>query len=192
MFWGCFMPSVQVNAKSNNVPTFLPLADAVRKFGLPQKVLTEQIRAGEIEAVKLPNGELLVADKLNSGYQNKTKEQIITEKYSHLRGRIISASGASRKYSEIHGTIITPQLFARWANVGYITVTGRGYRLQLDEADVAYCADIYAQKVEEYGTNRLFGVKIFDEDGNPYQLKYPDIAKDRREERQLARQNRNE
>ncbi len=185
------MPSVQVSIKSNNVPTFLPLADAARKFGLPKKVLTEHIQAGKIEAVKLPTGELLVADKLDNGYQHKTKEQIIAEKYSHLRGRIISASGASRKYSEIHGTIITPQLFARWANVGYIEATGgggRGLRLKLDEADVAYCADIYAQKVTEYGTNRLFGVKIFDEDGNPHQLKYPDIAKDRREERQLARQ----
>ncbi len=57
MFWGCFMPGVQVNAKSNNVPTFIPLVDAVRKFGLPQKVLTEQIQAGEIEAVKLPTGD---------------------------------------------------------------------------------------------------------------------------------------
>jgi hypothetical protein len=68
---------------------------------------------------------------------------------------------------------------------------GRGLRLKLDEADVAYCADIYTQKVAEYGTNRLFGVKIFDEDGNPYQLKYPDIARDRREERQLAREAEN-
>jgi len=182
------MPSVQVNAKSNNVPTFLPLADAVRKFGLPQKVLTEQIRAGEIEAVKLPNGELLVADKLNSGYQNKTKEQIIAEKYSHLRGRIISASGGSRKYSEIHGVVITPQILARWAHAGYISIIGRGYRLKLDEADVAYCADIYAQKVQEYGTDRMVGVRIFDPDGNPYQLKYPEVARMLREERQLARE----
>jgi len=185
------MPSVQVNAKSNNVPTFIPLADAVRKFGLPQKVLTEQIQAGEIEAVKLPNGELLVADKLNSGYQNKTKEQIIAEKYSHLRGKVISAAAASRKYSEIHGVVILARLFSRWASAGYIKSIGgggRGLRLKLDEADVAYCADIYSQKVAEYGTNRLFGVTIFDENGNPYQLKYPDIAKDRREERQLAKQ----
>ncbi len=84
------MPSVQVSVKSSNVPTFISLADAARKFGLPKKVLTEQIQAGKIEAVKLPTGELLVADKLN-GYQNKTKDQIIAEKYSHLHGRIVSA-----------------------------------------------------------------------------------------------------
>ncbi len=181
------MPSAQIT-QSSNVPTFLPLDDAARKFGLPKKVLTEQIQAGKIEAVKLPTGELLVADKLNNSYQHKTKDQIIAEKYSHLRGRIISASGGSRKYSEIHGVIITPQILARWANAGYISIIGRGYRLELDEADVAYCADIYAQKAQEYGTDRMVGVRIFDPGGNPYQLKYPEVARMLREERQLARE----
>jgi hypothetical protein len=111
------MPSVQIT-QSSNVPTFIPLSDAVRKFGLPRKVLTEQIQAGKIEAVKLPTGDLLVADKLDNGYQNKTKEQIVAEKYSHLRGRIISASSASRKYSEIHGVLISSQLFGRWVAGG--------------------------------------------------------------------------
>jgi len=184
------MPGVQVSVKSNNIPTFISLSDAARKFGLPKKVLTEQIQAGKIEAVKLPTGELLVADKLN-GYQNKTKDQIIAEKYSHLCGKVISASAASRKYSEIHGIAITPQHFSQWAAAGHIAVSGgggRGKRLKLDEADVAYCADIYTQKAQEYGASRMSGVKIFDSNSDPYQLKYPDIARDRRIERHLARQ----
>jgi hypothetical protein len=184
------MPGVQVSVKSNNVPTFISLADASRKFGLPKKVLTEQIQAGKIEAVRLATGELLVADKLK-GYQHKTKDQIIAEKYSHLRGKVISASGASRKYSTIHEVAITPQHFSQWAAAGHIAVSGgggKGNPLQLDEADVAYCADIYAQKVEEYGSNRMVGVRIFDLDGNPYLLKYPEVAKKLRNERHLAKQ----
>jgi hypothetical protein len=182
------MPSVQqISIKSNNIPTFLPLADAARKFGLPKKVLTEQIQAGKIEAVKLPTGELLVADKHNNGYQNKTKEQIITEKYGHLRDKIISASAASRKYSEIYGIMITPQHFSQWAAAGHITVKGRGYRLKLDEADVAYCADIFAQKYKEYD-GLMVGVRIFDKYSNPYKLKYPEVAKQMREERRLSRE----
>ncbi len=184
------MPGVQVSVKSSNVPTFIPLADAARKFGLPKKVLTEQIQAGKIEAVRLPTGELLVADKLND-YQHKTKDQIIAEKYNHLRGKVISASAASRKYSGIYGVVITPQHFSQWAAAGHIAVSGgggKGKRLKLDESDVAYCADIYTQKAQEYGTNGMSGVKIFDSNGDPYQLKYPDIARDRRIERHLAKQ----
>jgi hypothetical protein len=66
-------------------------------------------------------------------------------------------------------------------------VLERGYRLQLDEADVAYCAEIFAQKYKEYN-GRMSGVRIFDDESNPYQLKYPEVAEQLREERRLARQ----
>lgn len=50
----------------------------------------------------------------------------------------------------------------------------------MDAADVAYCAYVYGQKKAEYG-GRVAGVKLFDEEGNPYEVKYPDLSARRRE-----------
>jgi len=49
----------------------------------------------------------------------------------------------------------------------------------MDEAEVAYCAYVYRQKEAEYG-GRIVGGRIFDKDGNPYQLSYPEMAVRRR------------
>lgn len=164
--------SQQTVALELNVPTYLPLSDAAQKFELSENVLTQLIQAGKIEAVQLPSGELLVA--ADNG-QYITKEEIISEEFAHLTEQTISASDASRKYSEKYGVTISHVLFSRWAKAGYIEVKERGYRLKLNEADVAYCAKIYAEKYEAYN-GQMTGVTIFDEDGNPYRLKYPEIA----------------
>jgi hypothetical protein len=172
--------------RNKNIPTYLPLAEAAEKFGLSEKVLTQMIQAGKIEAVQLPSGELFVAAENNgNGHGPKTKDEIIAEKFAQLRGRKISASEASRKYSKEHGILISNELFSRWSRLGYIKREDTGYRLQLDEADVAYCASIYAGKYVQYN-GQLQGVNIFDKDGNPYQIKHEDIA----EQKRVARRER--
>lgn len=173
----------QVSNLTLNIPTYLPLPDAALKFGLSEKVLTQLIRAGKIEAAKLPSGELLVA---TDNGQYKTKEEIIAEEFSHLCDQTISTSEASRKYSKVYGIPIPQPNFSYWTKAGHIEVKSRGYRLQLNEADVAYCAKIYAEKYKEYG-GQLQGVHIFDEDGNPYQLKYREVAKKMRSERRQSK-----
>ena len=175
------------NGKSSNlnqrVPTYIPLADAIQKYGISEEALTQLIEAGKIEAVQLPSGELLVAAE-NGKY--KTKEEIITEEFSELQGQVISASEASRKYSKVYGVNIPQPNFSRWADAGYINVRERGYRLQLDEADVAYCAKVYAEKYKQYD-GRMKGVPIFNEHGNPYQLKYEELAEQKRVDRRRKR-----
>lgn len=166
------------------VPTFIPLSEAADKYNLSKNVLTQLILTGKIEAVRLPSGELLVAAEKN-GHEIRTKNELITKKFSHLRGQKISASEASRKYSEQHGTPIPYQNFSRWAKAGYIEIKNQGYRLQLDEADVAYCAEIYAEKYREYN-GQMRGVTIFDENGNPYQIKYQEVAEQKRSKRRNA------
>ena len=81
---------------------------------------------------------------------------------------------------------ISPQIFSSWAKSGQITVRGRGYRLELDEAEVAYCAKIYAEKYHEY-QGQLQGVRVFDENGDPYQLKYREVAEQMRTERRARK-----
>jgi hypothetical protein len=169
-----------------HIPTYLPLDQAARHYGLSKKVLTQEIQAGKIQAVQLPSGDLLVAAENNSqDYQ--PKEEIIAREFAHLRGNPISASEASRKYSEIYNVPISHQIFSRWAAGGYITVKKRGYRLQLDEADVAYCAKIYAEKYDEY-EGQMMGVRIFDEAGNPYQVKWREVAEQLRAERRAKKE----
>jgi hypothetical protein len=168
--------------------TYLTVEEAARKYGVKKKVLTQLIADGMVQTRETSTGDLLVVAENNGNNQeSQTKEEIIAEKFAHLREQPISASEASRKYSEVHGVPISHVLFGRWAKAGYITVIERGYRLQMDEADVAYCAEIFAQKYQEYG-GTMSGVRIFDEDGNPYQLKYPEVAEQLRIERRLARQ----
>ena len=94
------------------VPTFIPLADAVRKYDLTEEVLTRLIRDGRIDGAQLPSGDLLVSDDgLNEA---KTKEQIIEEKFEILRGQRISIYDAAKKYKLSHSTL------RGWIKAGYI------------------------------------------------------------------------
>jgi hypothetical protein len=158
-----------------NIPTYLPLADAAKKFGMSRKVLTQMIQTGKIEAVQLPSGELLVAAEDN-GSKPVSKQEIIAEKFSNLSGQTINAYAAQKEYG------IRYQNFIKWARSGYIEIIREeeGRLVEMDAADVAYCAHVYNQKKVEYGGN-IAGVRIFDDDGNPYQLKYPDLSARRRE-----------
>ena len=67
---------------------------------------------------------------------------------------------------------ILQQCFSRWAKAGHILSKYVGSRLQMNEAEMAYCAEVYAQKYKDYG-GRMSEVRIFDKNGNPYTLKYP-------------------
>ena len=156
-----------------HIPTYIPLDQAARHYGLPKKVLTQEIQAGKIQAVQLPSGDLLVAAE-NNGQDYQTKEEIIAQKFTHLKGQTINAYQAQQDYG------IHPSTFIRWARAGYIEIIREKERLiEMDAADVAYCAYVYEQKKEEYG-GKTSGVRIFDKNGNPYQVKYPDLAAQRR------------
>ena len=128
------------------------------------EALTQLIQNGRIEAAKLPSGEIVVSE---TSYQ--TKEQIIEEKFKHLKGEKIGVYAASKKYNIAHPNLV------RWAQAGYIYRDGK----YLDEADVAYCTFVYKKKKEEYG-GKIAGANIFDQDGNPYQIKHPNLSLKRR------------
>ena len=151
------------------VPTFIPLAEAVRKYNLTEEVLTRLIRDGRIEAAQLPSGELLVSDE---GLHEKTKEQIIEDKYGHLKGKPITISDAMDKYR-----IPQDSTIRRWITKGYIEVVDDGYPMRVDEAEVAYCTSIYHQR-QAVGIRS--GAPLLNEDGTPYQLKRPELSQQRR------------
>lgn len=157
-----------------NVPTYLPLTEAAEKHNVSENVLTQMIQAGKIGAVQLPSGEVLVSAE-NNNQKPRAKEEIIAEKFAYLRGQTINAYMAQKKYD------IRYQNFIKWARSGYIQIINEeeGRLIEMDAADVAYCAYIYNEKKKEYNGN-IAGVRIFDKSGNPYKLKYPDLSAKRR------------
>jgi hypothetical protein len=164
---------VSTSARPNpNIPTFLPLADAAKKLGMSRKLLTQMAETGKIEAVQLPSGELLVSAE-NGQY--KTKEEVIAEKYNHLQESWITVTEAAKEYKVLGRTI------REWIAAKYIEVNKNVYPMEVNQADVAYCADIY------HARKGISGVPLLDENGLPYELKHPELAEYRQRKRQRQR-----
>jgi len=156
-----------------DLPVYLPLPDAARKFNISLKMLTRLVQDGKIEAVQLSSGEVAVSEQ-----SLKTKEQIIAEKYAYLVGQAITISEATRKYKVPDGTLRV------WINRGYVhTVNRDSYPMQIDEAETAYCAQIYHER-RARGTHS--GAPLLDEAGRPYELKRPELADYRRRKKQAT------
>jgi len=164
-------------ANGNTVPTYLPLSQAARKYNISENVLTRMIRDGRIDAAQLPSGELLVSDDgLN---QTKTKEQIIGERFAHLQGKLITISEASDKYSVPRKTIEAWVYRNRYICIADDT----SYPKRIDEAEVAYCAEVYHTR-QHQGISH--GIPLLDEDGLPILgLKRPELSDYRRKKRRI-------
>lgn len=162
---------------------YIPLQAAAKKYGVDEQVLTQLISAGMIDTRTGAGGTLVAVKKNGNSVKNETvkrtdepqtKEEIIAAKFSNLIGQPISAHGAQKKYG------VHYQNFINWTRAGVITVLGASKNpLQLDSADVAYCVFIYESKKKEYGGN-IAGVRLFEDNGNPYQVKHPALAMKRR------------
>lgn len=70
--------------KKNNLPTFISLAEAAQRTGLPESRLRELIDNGKLQAIITPTQEVYVAE--NELVKAKTKNQLIAEKFPHLQG----------------------------------------------------------------------------------------------------------
>lgn len=149
------------------LPTFLPLSEAARKYGLDEARLRALIEKGRIRAGILPGtDEVLVSEE--EVRQRAEKEQspgIRKEElpeyrqHAHLRGQAIWICEAARKYNLLAPTIL------KWIRLGVINRIGvEGNKVLIDEADVAYCAEIY----KKFGRQ---GRKTFDKNGLPYKPK---------------------
>lgn len=135
------------------------------------RVLSNSKPGDKFEVERLETGGFRVVQL------NVTKNEIIRREFSHLQGQGISLSDASRRYGVKQPTI------TRWIQAGHIKVlVDEGYRIMIDESEAAYCAKIYQEKLKSHGGN-LRGVTLFDNNGNPYQMKHPDLAERKRQSR---------
>ncbi len=145
------------------LPVLIPLSEAARKYGLDETRLRQLIEEGKIRAGVIA-GEMFVNE-------DEVREQTITrkedlpeyKKHEHLKGVPIGFTEASEKYG------IYLSSLQRWYKKGIIAEIRRertigGEKIYLDEADVAYCAEVYRVRGGQ-------GRWLFDENGLPYRPK---------------------
>jgi hypothetical protein len=133
-----------------------------------RKLLTNT-RPGDKIKIK-STGEIVV---------KQTKAEIIQQEYPHLAGQGITLSEAAKKYGVPRSTI------EKWHYNDYISVIENSYPIILNEAEIAYCADIYhARKAAGIGFR---GVPLLDENGLAYELKHEVLAKNRRRKNNLPK-----
>jgi len=158
------------------LPTFLPLSEAARKYGLDEARLRELVEKGKIRAGVLPGSdEVLVSEeevqkRVEREIQKKAEQEQGSgvrkedlpeyQMNAHLQGIGIGIAEAARKYQLPFSTV------QNWVKVGYVKRIGEdGQKVLIDEADVAYCNLVYRSK----GGKR--GKWLFKADGTPYEAK---------------------
>lgn len=151
-------------ALPSQLDRFIPLSKAARRLGIARETLLSLVDSGRIKGAVLPNGEI--------GVSEPELDQLINrEQFSHLRGQPITINQATERYELNNRTV------RNWIERGHIRVLKPGYGMELDEADVAYCAAVYTT----LGGTR--GKRLFDESGQPYQVKHTEWADYQRERR---------
>lgn len=108
---------------------WIELEEAAQKYPVDAAVLEKLAKDGVIGSKRSPEGRLLL---LESEVRTVAR-RLDRRQWEHLRGRPISASDAERHYG------LSKNYYARWAREGHICKLGDdGWRIWLDEADVAY------------------------------------------------------
>lgn len=151
-------------ALPSQLDRFIPLSKAARRLGIAKETLLSLVDSGRIKGAVLPNGEI--------GVSEPELDQIVArEQFESLSGKAITVPEAVKQYG------INSVTIRNWIRHGYIKVLKDGYGMEIDCADMAYCAAVYqAQK----GTQ---GKRIFDESGQPYLHKQTQWATYQRERR---------
>ena len=145
------------------LPTLIPLSEAASKYGLDELRLRALVEKGKISA-GVVSGEMVVSEDEVRGEaieQKGLRKEDLPEYQIHaqLRGNPIWIRKAEEKYG-----IPNPTIW-RWMKAGIINYLGRvGNKVLIDEADVAYCSEIYRQRGRQ-------GRILFNADGTPYKPK---------------------
>jgi hypothetical protein len=103
-----------------------------------------------------------------------TKEAILSGLYKHLQGQEITLTEAAKKYDVPRTTI------EKWyyRSNYLLPLNPNAYPATFDEAEIAYLADIYTER-----RNAGSKAPLLDNNGLPYQLAHPDLARYRRQKR---------
>jgi excisionase family DNA binding protein len=148
------------------LPTLIPISEAARKYGLDEAHLRTLVEKGKIRAAMV-GGEVVVSEdevkkraEKENGNGEKKENLLEYQKNAHLQGVGIGIAEAARKYNLAFSTV------QNWVKVGYVKkIRQEGQKILVDEADVAYCNEVYRSR----GGTR--GRWLFKPDGTPYEPK---------------------
>ena len=129
----------------------------------------------------LPKSAKLELTHTTAGIQlteQRTKQQILEEKYPDLIGQPITLTEAAEKYGVGRATIES------WHyKSGYIApIDNDSYPKFFDEAEIAYLADIHKHRRAQRSR-----APLLDDNGLPYQIKDPERAAKVRQQRAARR-----
>jgi len=118
----------QVARGDSSLPRLITLAEAARRYNIPEGVLERLVEEGHVRR-GVSDGTLLLVEQDVQELAGKVSRN----RFAHLEGRPIRVTDAAKKYG------IPYQTISRWAHAGRISILERGPKLLLlDEADVAY------------------------------------------------------
>ncbi|HAD07013.1 MAG TPA: hypothetical protein DCE76_07610, partial [Anaerolineaceae bacterium] len=138
------------------------------KYGLEEARLRQLVEKGKIRAGVIA-GEMVVSeDEVRNQAVIRKEDLPEYKKHAHLHGIPIGFTEASDKYG------INLSSLQRWFKKGIIAEVKRertigGEKIYLNEADVAYCAEIYHSRGGK-------GKWLFDKNGLPYKPKTGPLA----------------
>jgi hypothetical protein len=147
-------------AHLDTLPSYISLNEAGRRLGLNPIRLQDLIRVGTLKAARI-KGETVVDEEKVDEIATQPKKEDLEEykQFLHLKREKIWLREAARKYG-IHQPTLS-----RWVQAGHIKrVDSDGYRVYLNEQDVAYCATVYEER-------KGSGKRVFNKNGTPYQTK---------------------
>ncbi len=139
------------------LPRYIPLAEALRRFRISEEALKEAVESGKIRVAHI--GEEVTVAEQDVRELAKGQEVVVVrrEDFEHLRGNKLGIAEAARKYGLQHRTV------SNWVRKGIVRKLGQvGQKVLIDEADIAFAAYIYKLKGGRQG------MRIFDKDGRPY------------------------
>lgn len=154
-----------IEIRSMTLPRYLPLSEAAARLGWTEARLRALVEQGKMKAA-LINGEMVVneesVERRTPIPSSISKEELPEyRKYLHLKGVPIWLRKAENDYG------IPLSTLQRWVKRGIIAIIGQeSNRLLIDEADVAYCAEIYRTY-----SGRVRGRRLFNSTGTLYKPK---------------------
>jgi len=119
---------------SVELPTYITLEEAAKRYQIAPEVLTERVNSGKIRAVRL-NGTIALAEE---DVISLAEDLALRAQVAHLKNKPITLTRAAHHYK------LNSRSLWRWARDGHIRVLGRvegrgrARKLLLDESDVAY------------------------------------------------------
>jgi len=159
--------------------SLIPLPTAAKRLGVSETDLRAMIEKGTISLGISPEGEIVITQNNQHMDVNNVLRSIHRDDFVHLHDKRISVTEAAEKYNVIRRLII------EWTHKNYIEVLkptkGRGSRMLINEADVAYCAKIHKTRKK---AGIASGAPLLDDKGAPYLLKHPALSRYRREQRE--------